>query len=130
MDLREALLAALKGARPPGVVGRFEQGSKALAVVVRSDGDVQVEFYIDEVRGSPFEQLFVVPEGEEENVAEEVCNFVTGVIDEAIVLAVDDRLFRGGRLWVHPDELDGIEHLSFSASWRGTFDRPDGAGGR
>lgn len=124
MSLREKLLQVLQGVTASNVVDRFQEGSKVLAVVVRSDGDVQVELHLDGLRGSPFEQLFVVPKGAEGSVAQEVADFVDRFLDEKLVLAVDGHLLRGGRLWVPPERLHVIEHLSLSASWKGTFDGP------
>lgn len=123
MQLREKLLAALRLPRTAQVIDDYAEGSKRIAVVLRPDGDVQVEFHINGQSGSPFEALFVVPEGLEESVADEVCEFVADLLDERIVLAVDRRLLRGGNRWLSPEELGSVKDLAFSASWRGSFDR-------
>ena len=122
MQLREKLFSALMPPREPHVVDERVEGPKRIAVVIRPDGDIQVEFHIDGRSGSPFEALFAVPEGSEESAAGEVCGFVTALLNERIVLAVDGRPFRGGNRWISPNDLGGIRNLAFSASWGGSFD--------
>lgn len=124
MQLRDKLLAALTPPITPGAVGEWAEGRKRLSVVVRPDGDVQVEFHVRGRRGSPFEALFTVTEGSEEAAGDEICTFVGKILDEQTVLAVDGRLFRGGQRWLAPDELATLGNLEFAASWRGSFDRP------
>lgn len=98
-------------------------GAKRIRVVLRPDGDVQVEFHLPGRAGSPFEQLFVLPPDEKESAVDDICEFVDGLLNEKIVLAVDGHLVRGGRWWVGPDELGRFKKLRFSASWQGTYDR-------
>ena len=123
MRLRDQLLAALHPPARSGVVDERVEGTKSIRVVLRPDGDVQIEFHLPGRAGSPFEQLFVLPPDEKEAAVDEICQFVDGLLNEKIVLAVDGRLVRGGRRWVSPEELNRVAKLRFSASWHGTFDR-------
>ena len=124
MPLYERLLAALTPQRTEGVVDERTAGPKRLAVVVRPDGDVQVEFHVGGRPGSPFEALFVIPAGAEENAVREIADFVTSLVDETIVLVYDDHPVRGGRRWVPAAELDRTKGVAFASSWHGSFDRP------
>jgi hypothetical protein len=124
MPLRERLLAALTPQRIEGIVDERTAGPKRLAVVVRPDGDVQVEFHVPGRPGSPFEALFTIPTGAEENAAREISDFVMNLVDEKIVLVYDDHLLRGGRGWVPSAEIDRTKDVAFAASWHGSFDRP------
>lgn len=123
MPLRRDLLAALGPPHVPGVVGVWHHGSRRLSVVVPPEGDVQVALYIPHEAGSPFEALFVVPEGEESEVAHEVSDFVERILGEDLVLAMDGRLVGGGRRWLQPTELGTAKHLTFVFSWKGSFDK-------
>ncbi len=98
---------------------------QSLVVLLRSDGDIQVEYHLAGVHGSPFEALFSIPGGDEEKGIEEVVRLVHGLLTERLVLAMDQRWWRGGRLFLPAAQLDqGQSHkLSWVTSWRGTYDR-------
>jgi hypothetical protein len=122
MPLRHDLIAVLGPPHVSGIVGEWRHGSRRLAVLVRNDGDVQVEFHVPDETGSPFEALFVVPPGEEPQVAQAVSEFVERLLSEELVLAIDGRFMRGGRLWLKSKELETAKHPAFVLSWRGSFD--------
>jgi hypothetical protein len=96
-----------------------------LVVLLRRDGDIQVEYHVAEKRGSPFEALFLAPDHQEGLVIDAVARFVGDLVSERLVLAYARGLFRGGRAFVSPAELGRIPpaRLSWVTSWRGTFDR-------
>lgn len=60
---------------------------QSLKVVVRWDGDIQVEYHIAGRPGSPFEVLFPVPPGEDAQVIEAVSVFVADLLAERLLLA-------------------------------------------
>ena len=102
-------------------------GTQRLAVRLRHDGDIQVEYHIAGRRGTPFEALFVVPEGQEVAVSTTVAHFVSDVVQEHLVLAYARGLVGGGRRFLHlfSEQLAMIppRELSWVTSWLGTFDR-------
>jgi len=122
MALRHDLMRALGPPHVPGVVGEWAHESRRLAVVVPTDGDVQVEFHVPDEAGSPFEAVFVVPAGEEPQVAQAVSEFVERFLGEELVLALDHRPIRGGQRWLKAEELDAAKHPTRVLSWRGSFD--------
>src|SRR5438876_11824519 len=68
-----------------------------LVIHLRPDGDLQVEFHIPKRRGSPFEQLIVIPDEAFEEALDEAVAFVSRLLKEDLVLAWDSRLLGGGR---------------------------------
>jgi hypothetical protein len=98
---------------------------QSLVVLLRSDGDIQVEYHMAGVEGSPFEALFSISEGQEAEAIGEVARFVHGLLTERLVLAMDPRSWRGGRLFLQADQLGQSQSrkLRWVTSWRGTYDR-------
>jgi hypothetical protein len=96
-----------------------------LVVLLRRDGDIQVEYHVAGVEGSPFEALFSIPAGHEGNAIAEVARFVHGLVVEHLVLAMDPRAWRGGRLFLEAGRLGESPpgRLSWVTSWRGTYDQ-------
>lgn len=97
-----------------------------LNILLRHDGDIQVEYHIGGKRGSPFEMLFVLEEGQESAGIEGVARFVADVLAERLALAYSQSLFKGGRRFFKPGSLtESHRHsLSWITSWLGTFDWP------
>ena len=97
-----------------------------LNILLRHDGDIQVEYHITDKHGSPFEMLIVLPEGQEDAAIEEASLFVADLLAEHLVLAHAKGLFRGGRRFIKPGSLTESDRRSFSwiTSWLGTFDWP------
>jgi len=95
-------------------------------VVLRWDGDIQVEYHIAGKPGSPFEALFPLPPDEEAQVIEAVSVFVADLLAERLVLADEKGFFKGGRRFVSPGSLteSGCRSFRWTTSWRGTFDWP------
>jgi hypothetical protein len=97
-----------------------------LNIVLRHDGDIQIEYHIADKRGGPFEMLILLAEGQEAAAIEEASLFVADLLAERIVLAYAKGLFRGGRRFLKPGSLTESDRRSFSwiTSWLGTFDWP------
>ena|ERR1044071_530696 len=95
-----------------------------LAVLLRPDGDIQIEYHVAGQRGSPFEWLLGPCARREQECVTEAKRIVVDLLAERLVLAYDGRLFRGGRRFVSPSELGaaGRRHLTWVTSWRGTYD--------
>lgn len=100
--------------------------AQRLNILLRHDGDIQVEYHIRGKRGSPFEMLFVIAEGQEAVGIEGMARFVADVLSERLLLAYAQSLFKGGRRFFKPDSLAEFDRRSFSwiTSWLGTFDWP------
>ena len=96
-----------------------------LVILLRSDGDIQVEYHLAGVEGSPFEAIFSIPDDREAEALEEVARFVRDLLTERLVLAMDPRRWRGGRLFLRPEQLSERRpgELAWVTSWRGTYDR-------
>ena len=99
---------------------------RRLNILLRHDGDIQVEYHVVDKRGSPFETHIVLPEGQEAAAIEDVSLFVADLLAERLVLAYAKSLFRGGRRFVKPGSLTDSDRrsLSWITSWLGTFDWP------
>jgi hypothetical protein len=97
-----------------------------LDIVLRHDGDIQVEYHIADKRGSPFEMLIVLAEGQEAVAIEEASLFVADILAERLVLANAKGIFRGGRRFLKPGSLTESDRRGFNwiTSWLGTFDWP------
>ena len=97
-----------------------------LHILLRPDGDIQVEYHIANKRGSPFEMLIALPEGQEAAAIEGASIFVADLLAERLVLAYAKGLFSGGSRFIEPGLLRESDRRSFSwiTSWLGTFDWP------
>jgi len=97
-----------------------------LSIVLRHDGDIQVEYHIADRRGSPFEMLIVLPEGEEVAAIEVASHFVADLVAERLVLVITKGFFRGGNYFLNPTSLTESDrrNSAWIASWLGTFDWP------
>lgn len=97
--------------------------ARRLRVHLRHDGDIQAEFHIEGKPGSPFECLFVLQAGHEEEAIERVSRFVTDLITERIVLAYAKGILKGGRRFLVPGLAESDRrHLKWTSSWLGTHD--------
>jgi len=98
--------------------------ARSLEVRLR-DGDVEICFAIQGVRGSPFEQLFAVAKIGENEAVRAVADFVEAILREKIVLVMSRGAVKGGREFIEPEDLAQREPSSirWSASWNGTYDR-------
>jgi hypothetical protein len=92
-----------------------------LEIQFRSDGDVDVAFFLDNVKGSPFEQQFIVHAEPEEEAARAISAFVEDILTELVVL-VWLRGPTGGRRFTHAP-LTETQRVRWAASWLGTYDR-------
>jgi hypothetical protein len=94
-----------------------------LRILLRHDGDIQVEYHIAEKSGSPFELLFVLEAGHEKEAIKQASLFVADVLAERVVLAYGKGLFKGGRRFLIPALAEANRHhLKWSTSWLGTHD--------
>jgi hypothetical protein len=95
-----------------------------LVILLRSDGDIQVEYHVAGKPGSPFEELFDVPAGQEMPAIEEVIQFVRDLTTERLVLAYARGVFQGGRRFLTPNSVGEHErrNLQWVTSWQGTYD--------
>src|SRR5262245_59560198 len=76
-----------------------------LVVLLRRDGDVQVEWHVSGERGSPFELSMPCDVQPLNEVIDEAAKFVADVLSENIILAYHDGLFRGGRRFLRTVEV-------------------------
>jgi hypothetical protein len=94
-----------------------------LVVLLRPDGDIQVEYHLRRERETSYEALFVIPDGEESQAIGEVAEFVHALVTERVILACERGFLRGGRKFIAPDELERERgRLLWATSWRGTYD--------
>lgn len=98
---------------------------RCLTVLLRDDGDIQVEFHVPSKRGTPFEVLFVFEPSQTAATVEEVRRFVAELVTEQLVLAYDRSRLAGGRRFAKPFDLIGDRgrDIEWVVSWHGTFDR-------
>ena len=108
------------------VLSPLRPAVQRLNILLRYDGDIQVEYYITDKRGSPFETLIVLAKGQEAAAIEEASLFVADLLAERLVLASRKGLFRRGRRFLKPGSLTESNRRSFRwiTSWLGTFDWP------
>ena len=97
---------------------------QSLKVVLRNDGDIQVEYHIADKPSSPFEMLFVLPAGQESEAIKAVSQFVADLLAERLILVYAKSLFKGGRRFVAPGSITELNRhtLRWTTSWLGTFD--------
>ena len=62
------------------------RNGQSLVIQLRHDGDIQVEYHIDEDRRNSFETFFILPMGQEEDAIEAIAHFVADVLAERLVL--------------------------------------------
>ena len=94
-----------------------------LRILLRYDGDIQVEYHIAEKSVSPFELLFVLEAGHEKEAIKQASLFVADVLAERVVLAYGKGLFKGGRRFLIPPLAEANRrHLKWTTSWLGTHD--------
>jgi len=94
-----------------------------LNILLRHDGDIQVEYHDANKSGSPFELLFILEAGHEEEAIKQVSLFVADVLAERLVLVYSKGVFRGGRRFLIPALAEANRrHLKWSTSWLGTYD--------
>src|SRR5690242_13554434 len=70
---------------------RVDVEERRLVVLLRPDGDLQVEFHLPSKAGTPFEILFPLEPEHEATVVREVRNFVAELLNEHLVLVYDRR---------------------------------------
>jgi hypothetical protein len=93
-------------------------------ILLRHDGDIQVEYHIANKKGTPFEALFPLSKGQEAEVIENVSAFVADLLSERLVLAYAKSWLKGGRRFlVAPNITESERHtLRWITSWFGTYD--------
>ena len=98
--------------------------SQRLVILLRQDGDIQVEYHIANKKGTPFEVLFPLCEGQEGEVIENVSAFVADLLSERLVLAYAKRWLKGGRRFLVAQNITESERrtLRWITSWLGTYD--------
>src|SRR5581483_3074018 len=90
--------------------------ARRIEIQFRSDGDVDVAFFLEQVRGSPFEQHLLVAGEPIEEAALGIATFANDIVAERLVLVWKG--FPAGRRFVPPaDALDA----RWVASWLGTY---------
>ena len=106
------------------VSGASVKPGRHIAVYVRDPFDFDVQIHMPERRGSPFEQVIVGTPEEAQDIQATVVQFVADLVEERLVVAMDNRIFRGGHRFLTPSNMRkaNLRHLSWVASWRGTFD--------
>jgi hypothetical protein len=94
-----------------------------LTILLRHDGDIQVEYHIAGERGSPFEALFIIDD-QATDAIDEVARFVAELLSEKAILAYAKGFWRGGRRFLAPSVLteSARRELLWTTSWRGTYD--------
>jgi hypothetical protein len=94
-----------------------------LAVLLRRDGDIQIEYHVAGKRGSPFE-LLLGPCDEYEKCVAEAARIVADLLAERLLLAYDRGFFKSGNRFVEPSEVtpEVRDHLKWSTSWHGSHD--------
>jgi len=96
---------------------------QCLRILLRHDGDIQVEYHDAQKSGSPFELLFMLEAGHEEEAIKRASLFVADVLAERVVLAYGKGLFQGGRRFLIPALAEANRHhLKWTTSWLGTYD--------
>src|SRR5579862_2647853 len=94
-----------------------------LRIFLRHDGDIQVEYHDASKSGSPFELLFILEAGHEEEAIKQASLFVADVLSERLVLVYSKGVFRGGRRFMIPALAEANRRqLKWSTSWLGTYD--------
>jgi hypothetical protein len=94
-----------------------------LRILLRHDGDIQVEYHDANKYGSPFELLFILEAGHEEEAIKQASSFVADVLAERLVLVYSKGVFRGGRRFMIPALAEANRRqLKWSTSWLGTYD--------
>jgi len=94
-----------------------------LRILLRHDGDIQVEYHVAGKSGSPFELLFLLEAGHEEEEVKRASQFVADVLAERLVLAYRRGIFKRGRQFLLPAQAEACRrHLKWSTSWLGTYD--------
>src|SRR5579871_5566761 len=98
-----------------------------LNILLRHDGEIQIEYHFTVKSGSPFEMLIRLAPGKELAGIEEAAHFVADLLAERVVLAYTKGLFRAGRRFLNPCALTESTRrdLSWITSWQGNFDYPD-----
>ena len=103
--------------------------AQRLNILLRHEGEIQIEYHFTLKSGSPFEMLVPLAAGRELAGIEEAALLVADLLAERVVLAFAKGLFRGGRRFLNPCALteDARSELSWITSWLGTFDWPNSA---
>jgi hypothetical protein len=94
-----------------------------LRILLRHDGDIQVEYHDAKKSGSPFELVFILEAGHEEEAIKQASLFVADLLTERLVLVYSKGVFKGGRRFLIPPLAEANRrHLKWSTSWLGTYD--------
>jgi hypothetical protein len=98
-----------------------------LNILLRHDGEIQIEYHFTVKSGSPFEMLIPLVAGRELAGIEEATLFVADLLAERLVLVHTKGVFRGGRRFLNPCSLteSARRDLSWITSWLGNFDYPN-----
>lgn len=103
-------------------VYRPADSSRQLTIHFRDDGDIDVAFALQGVKGSPFEQHFIVHREASSTAAAAIVHFVSDLVAERIVLAYV-RGWKGGRKFIAPQDHAAFARAEWTASWLRTYDR-------
>ena len=94
-----------------------------LRILLRHDGDIQVEYHVADKSGSPFELLLILEAGHDEETIKGASLFVADILAERLVLAYRKGLFKAGRQFLLPALAQASRrHLKWTTSWLGTYD--------
>lgn len=95
LSFRQELTSALQLPPEPRVIREWTKDSKRLCVVLRDDGDVQVEFHIEGQRGSPLSSSMLPRTNPRRRQRRKIETFVQDLVEKRLVLALDNRPIRG-----------------------------------
>ena len=97
--------------------------ARHLTIVLRHDGDIQIEYHLAGKPSSPFEYLISLEPGHEEQAIEVASRFVADLVTERLVLAYAKGILKGGRRFLAPDLAHSDRgRLGWISSWLGTYD--------
>ena len=103
------------------IPGPPSDGGQLLTVLLRADGDLQVAWSVP-MKGV-FEQLLVVPDGEDRDATEAAAALVSDILGERVVLGWHSGFFRGGRRFIAVQDLPAAGRdrgLKWTVSWHST----------
>ena len=99
------------------------RNGQSLVVQLRHDGDIQVEYHVDDDRKNSFETLFILPVGQESDAIEGIARFVADILAERLVLVRPKSIF-GQTRFLEQSSLTEPHRgrVRSITSWLGTFD--------
>jgi hypothetical protein len=96
--------------------------SRRLCLVVREDGDVDVQLHVANQPGSPFEAHFAIPDGDERDASVSIGRFIADILQERILYGLGSRFRSGTHGWLRRDNVPTHVRPGTLVSWHGTVD--------